>query len=88
MTELKKYIRWTRHTIPTLWELHTRLNGAKYFTYLDMNDMLPAAGTGKLAAKSRKQKAYHILDTLWAQAFQEITLWGQWHSRNIQGRSA
>ena len=38
MTDVNKYIKRTRHTIPTLRELETRLNGAKYFTHLDMND--------------------------------------------------
>ena len=38
MTDLNNYIKRARHTIPTLRELETRLNGAKSFSHLDMND--------------------------------------------------
>ena len=38
MTDINKYIKRTRHTIPTLRELETRLDGAKFFWHLDMND--------------------------------------------------
>ena len=38
MTDANKYIKKTTHAIPTLRELETRLNGAKYFSHLDMND--------------------------------------------------
>ena len=38
MTDASKYIKRTRHTIPTIRGLETRLNGAKYFSHLDMND--------------------------------------------------
>ena len=38
MTVINKYIKRTRHTIPTLRELETRLNGAKFFLHLDMNN--------------------------------------------------
>ena len=38
MTDVNKYIKRTRHTIPTLRELETSLNGAKFFWHLDMND--------------------------------------------------
>lgn len=38
MTDANKYIKRPRHAIPTLRELETRLNGAKYFSHLDMND--------------------------------------------------
>ena len=38
MTDVNKYIKRTRHTIPTLRELETRLNGAKFFSHLEMND--------------------------------------------------
>ena len=38
MTDANKYIKRTRHAIPTLRELERRLNGAKYFSHLDMND--------------------------------------------------
>ena len=38
MTDAKKYIKRTRHAIPTVRKLETRLNGAEYFSHLDMND--------------------------------------------------
>ena len=38
MVDANKYIKRTRHAIPTLRELETRLNGAKYFSHFDMND--------------------------------------------------
>ena len=38
MRNVKKYIKKTRQVICTLREQETRLNGAKYFTYLDVND--------------------------------------------------
>ena len=38
ITDANKYIKRTRHAIPTLRELETKLNGAKYFSHLDMND--------------------------------------------------
>ena len=38
MTNANKYVKRTRHAILTLRELETRLDGAKYFSYLDMND--------------------------------------------------
>ena len=38
MTEANKYIKITRHAIPALRELETKLNGAKYFSHVDMND--------------------------------------------------
>ena len=38
MTDVNKYIKRTRHTIPTLRELETKMNGVKYFSHLDMNN--------------------------------------------------
>jgi len=38
MTDANKYIKRTRYAIPTLRKLETRLNGAKYFSHLAMND--------------------------------------------------
>ena len=38
MTDASKYIKRTRHAIPTLREPETRLNGTKYLTHLDMNN--------------------------------------------------
>ena len=38
MTDDNKYIKRTRHSIPTLRELETKLNRAKYFSHLYMND--------------------------------------------------
>lgn len=56
MTDPNKYIKRTRHAIPTLRELETRLNGAKYFSHLDMND-----GYMKLtlAEESRKLTTFY-----------------------------
>ena len=36
MTDANKYILRTRHAIPTLRELEAKLNGARYFSHLDM----------------------------------------------------
>ena len=38
MTDDNKYLKRTRHAIPTLRELETRFNGAKYCSHLGMND--------------------------------------------------
>ena len=38
MMDVNKYIKRTRHTISTLREPETRLNGAKIFSHLDVND--------------------------------------------------
>ena len=38
LTHANKYIKRTRHAIPTLRELKTILNGTKYFSHLVMND--------------------------------------------------
>ena len=38
MTDASKYIKRTRHAIPTLREPEIRLNGTKYFSHLDMNN--------------------------------------------------
>ena len=38
MTDTNKYIKRTRHDIPALRELETKLNDAKYFSHLDTND--------------------------------------------------
>ena len=38
LMDVNKYIKRTKHTILTLRDLETRLNGAKFFSYLDMND--------------------------------------------------
>ena len=56
MTDVNKYIKRTRHTIPTLRELETRLNGAKYFTHLDMNDGYMQL---ELAEESRKLTTFY-----------------------------
>ena len=37
MTAANKYTKRTRHAIPTLRKLETRLNEVKYFSHLDMN---------------------------------------------------
>ena len=55
MTDVNKYIKRTRHTIPTLRELETRLNGAKFFSHLDMIDGYKQR---ELAEESRKLKTF------------------------------
>ena len=56
MTDANKYIRRTRHAIPTLRELETRINGAKYFSYLDMNGSYMQL---ELAEESRKLATFY-----------------------------
>ena len=56
MTDVTKYIKRTRHTIPTLRELETRLNGAKFFSHLDMNDGYMQL---ELAEESRKLTTFY-----------------------------
>ena len=53
-----KYIKRTRHAIPTLRELETRLNGAKYFSHLDVNDGYMQL---ELAKESRKLTTFYTL---------------------------
>ena len=52
MTDAKR----TRHANPTLRELGTRLNGAKYFSHLDMNDGYMQL---ELAEKSMKLTTFY-----------------------------
>ena len=56
MTDANKFIKRTRHAIPTLRELETRLNGAKYFSHLDMNDGYMQL---ELAEESRKLTTFY-----------------------------
>ena len=56
MTDANKYIKRTRHAIPTIRELETRLNGAKYFSHLDMNDGYMQL---ELAEESRKITTFY-----------------------------
>ena len=56
LTDANKYIKRTRHAIPTLRELETRLNGAKYFSHLDMNDGYMQL---ELAEESRKLTTFY-----------------------------
>ena len=56
MTDANKYIKRTRHAILTLRELETRLNGAKYFSNLDMNDGYMQL---ELAEESRKLTTFY-----------------------------
>ena len=56
MTDANKYIMRTRHAIPTLRELETKLNGAKYFSHLDMNDGYMQL---ELAEESRKLTTFY-----------------------------
>ena len=56
-TDANKYKKKTRHAIPTLRELETRLNGAKYFSHLDMNDGYLQL---ELAEESRKLTTFYI----------------------------
>ena len=56
MTNVNKYIKRARHTIPTQRELETRLNGARNFSHLYMNDGYMQLG---LAEESRKLTAFY-----------------------------
>ena len=56
MKDVNKYIKRTRHTIPTQRELETRLNGAKFFSHLDMNDGYMQL---ELAEESRKLTTFY-----------------------------
>ncbi|PFX28474.1 Uncharacterized protein K02A2.6 [Stylophora pistillata] len=56
MTDVNKYIKRARHTKPTLRELETRLNGAKLFSHLDMNDGYMQL---ELAEESRKLTTFY-----------------------------
>jgi len=56
MTEVNKYFRRTRHTKPPLRELETRLNSAKYFTHLDLNNGYMQL---ELAEESRKLTSFY-----------------------------
>ena len=54
--DVNKYIKRTRNTIPTLRELETRLNEAKFFSHLDMNDGYMQL---ELAEESRKLTTFY-----------------------------
>lgn len=56
MTDANKHIKRTRHAIPTLRELEARINGAKYFSHLDMNDGYMQL---ELAEESRKLTTFY-----------------------------
>lgn len=56
MTDANKHIKRSRHAIPTLRELETKLNGAKYFSHLDMNDGYMQL---ELAEESRKVTTFY-----------------------------
>jgi len=56
MTDANKYIKRTRHAIPTLRELETRLNRAKYFSHQNMNDGYMQL---ELAEESRKLTTFY-----------------------------
>ena len=56
MTDANKYLKRTRHAIPTLRELETRLNRAKYFFHLGMNDGYMQL---ELAEESRKLTSFY-----------------------------
>ena len=62
MTVSNKYNKRTGHTIPTLGGLETRLNGAKFFSHLDMNDGYMQL---ELAEESRKLTTFytHMADS-------------------------
>ena len=70
MTDVNKYIRRTRHTIPTLRELETRLNG-----------VLLTPGHERrvhaVRASEREQEADNVLHPSRIQAFQEAALWSE-----------
>lgn len=56
MMDVNRYIKRTRHTIRTLRELETRLNRAKFFLHLDMNDGYMEL---ELAEESRKLTKFY-----------------------------
>ena len=56
MTDVNKSIKRTRHTIPNVRELETRLNGAKFFSHLDMKDGYMQL---ELAEESRKLTTFY-----------------------------
>ena len=70
MTDVNKYIRRTRHTIPTLRELETRLNGVR---------LTPGHERRVQAVRvsEREQEADNVLHPSRIQAFQESALWSE-----------
>ena len=56
MTDVNRYTKRTRHSIPIVRELEARLNGAKYFSHLDMNDGYMQL---ELAEESRKLTTFY-----------------------------
>ena len=56
MTDANNYIKRTRHAILTLRKLETKLNGAKYFPHLDMNEGYMQL---ELAEESRKVTTFY-----------------------------
>ena len=54
--DVNKYIKRPRHTIPTQRELETWLNGAKFFSHLDMNNGYMQL---ELAEESRKLTTFY-----------------------------
>ena len=57
MADANKYIKRTRNSIPTFRELETRLNRAKYFSHLDINDGYMQL---ELAKESRKVTMFYM----------------------------
>ena len=57
MTDANKYIKRTRNAIPTFRELESRLNRAKYFCHLDMNDGYMQL---ELAEENRKLTIFYM----------------------------
>ncbi|PFX34758.1 Retrovirus-related Pol polyprotein [Stylophora pistillata] len=56
MTDANNHIKRTRHAIPTVRELETRLNGAKYISHPNMNDGYMQL---ELAKESRKLTTFY-----------------------------
>ena len=54
--DVNKYIKRTRHTIPSQRELETWLNGVKFFSHLDMNNGYMQL---ELAEESRKLTTFY-----------------------------
>ena len=77
MTDVNKYIRRTRHTISTLRELETRLNGVLLTPEHERR-------VHAVRASEREQEDDNVLHPSRIQAFQEAALWSEQCRGNFQ----